>query len=349
MLATEHRDICPYKQDAERWLLSSSDELVVSKESSVLPPYLQSVCRDEFVWQNGGPQDDTLSIVSQRAHEFDQWRQKGRYQMIVPPELEQYWNKEMKSYLGTSALDQPSALSRLLPSWTPTHDQRQRHRRRRLLLPSTMSAPDDDNNISTEPSLEAQVLATLGWSPVQTLRCNNVSEQPSPQRFVVVSCQVCLARAQVAIVDLQQTVPTTTLLAQTEDQTTTIGKKRPLAQEGEVATKRQKIQHPTEPLPKRTTTTNTTITKIPDTTKAMHPLFTHRFFCPYVRVGLSDSYQLVNDTQTGWQRVVSKLVRQRQEARASQPSKIGEQALSAVRRYFRAGLVGEERERRKNN
>jgi len=189
MLATAHTTICPFRSDAERWLLG--EESKKQSEGFILPPFLLPMADDyvllEDLQAGGLVARKMIRAAAVQLSEHFELANMGlsKLDVTIPQTLVEFVKKEA-SAAGTS-FDALGSESDAVSGWIHAALAGELKRSGELsgVVLSKKSSDDDDfDKLVTN----APLMASLGWRPA-------VADSGGSNEAAVVDCPLCLARS----------------------------------------------------------------------------------------------------------------------------------------------------------
>ena len=192
MLATAHTTVCPFRSDAERWLLD--EESKMQSDGFVVSPFLLQMSNDYVVLENlaaGGlvARKMIRAAAVQLSEHLEQANMGlSKLNVTIPQKLVEFVEHEA-SVAGTT-LDAVGAGSEVdrVSGWIYSALAGELNRSDDIsgeVLAKKTSDDDDFDKLVTN----APLLAVLGWRPAVADADNNSDDA------AVVECPLCLARA----------------------------------------------------------------------------------------------------------------------------------------------------------
>ena len=192
MLATAHTTVCPFRSDAERWLLD--EESKMQSDGFVVSPFLMQMSNDYVVLENlaagGLVARKMIRAAAVQLSEHLERANMGlsKLNVTIPQKLVEFVEHEA-SVAGTT-LDAAGAGSEVdrVSGWIHSALADELKRSREIpgeALAKKTSDDDDFDKLVTN----APLLAALGWRPAVADADNNSDDA------AVVECPLCLARA----------------------------------------------------------------------------------------------------------------------------------------------------------
>lgn len=192
MLATAHTTVCPFRSDAERWLLDEDSKM--QSEGFVVSPYLLQMANDYVVLENlaaGGLV--TRKMIRAAAVQISEHLEQAnmglsKLNITIPEKLVEFVENEA-SVAGTTldAVGSEAAEVDRVSGWIYSALAGELKRSGDIsgeILAKRASDDDDFDKLVTN----APLLAALGWRPA-VADADNSSDDAA-----VVECPLCLAR-----------------------------------------------------------------------------------------------------------------------------------------------------------
>lgn len=338
-LVTAHVPHCIFRCEAQCWFSTDEeDDSKSDKSNNVVPSFLLTVLPEMIIFENQSSDKVQTQLIYQtilqKSSELDNFLAKFNttkanssesvkpysFHLIEPQQLQTFittsWNQQNNALLekdhnftieNQKIVAAAQYLQSLLNEWCSQNN----------LTTSSEEGEEENNDTSSNDIIsrhyrthQSVLLATMGWSLVPSSSDGNKIASHERQNVIVVECPCCLSRALVPIIinhdnDKSSSQDDSSLNDPTIDST---------------ATKRVRVVETTTTTTRNTNSAATTgrifwrTAPASSSTKAviqvsnppMHPLNSHRHFCPYLGGSLLHK-------QIGWEIVVRRMLQWKKE------------------------------------
>lgn len=312
-LLTAHVPYCSFRCEAQCWFPPTGTDLTANT-TSVVPSFLLSVIPEMILFENQSSDKVQIQLIYQtilhKSSDFDNFlvkfstslsnssesRKDYRYRVVDPDPVKSFV-REQKRIVNNENQPLSLDLKTLLDEWCSSHSN----------LTTENGGEEDVHSCHNNATIgrlyrtqQSVLLATLGWSLVAS---SNIQKGVSHQRnYIIVECPCCVSRAL---------VPITTDTSDNNDDFITqedSGGKEPSG----ASTKRVRVIDTTQNATRSTSGTNrmfwrtapqssSTKPTITAENRPMHPLTSHRHFCPYLGGSLLHN-------RIGWEIIINRML-----------------------------------------